>query len=561
MLEYQASVCKNCPSGCRSCTLDQNLSYTDENAVCTSCLNPENIIFEQKCQERCPSGSQKIKVGSVYKCEIISCSDLCDECVSLKKCGKCKKLDPNLPGVGVIQTYDGQCVRCLPTFGLTTKIDPVSGEPSECQEICGDSIFHKETKEMQINLLKTQAELDGGLKISTDHTCDDGNNKSGDGCSSTCQVEEGNVCRQIALALSKQVSKCISKTEIHFSKSESSLVPLTFELNFSRDTNLDNTLLFNRYYLVMDTIETLDTTVKVGGIIDYTLFQQSKKQFIVRVNGDKFLSNLKGTMKFTPQPAVSSNIASSGGQGSSTGSRLVQSTIELDDLEDDEGMPVEIESARAEIDFNYDEYNWEKGISSIVKTINNFLRHPISQMLIFLIKLNHLIFSFSANIFNKFVYFRGLKTVIPINLEATYSILGSGLDLKTSQTDYDNPEEYEKTGLDKMLGIDIVDQDPPVKFKAMGYTDIYIKSALPILLINFSVYLFVLLLISINNAFRESEVTRIKQIASKRNMKDAKKDKLQLQPSALKKAIMTTFRFAELHFKWSAMIRMNLLIY
>jgi hypothetical protein len=184
--------------------------------------------------------------------------------------------------------------------------------------------------------------------------------------------------------------------------------------------------------------------------------------------------------------------------------------------------------------------------------------NPATQTAIFLASLNPMMFSFSANILNRFVYFRGLKTTIPSNLDNFFAILGSSWGVKSGKTDYsDNNAEKKKTFLDKTLGIESSDQNPPIKFKEMKYTDIYIKSALPIILINFSLYLVVLLIILINKSLQESEVERLKKVAQLK----AKDAATQMETPKLKKTIMKTFQFAELHFKWNAMIRTNLLIY
>ncbi len=50
-------------------------------------------------------------------------------------------------------------------------ICPYNGAKSLCTERCGD-----------------------GINIRGMHKCDDGNTKSGDGCSATCEVEEGYRC-------------------------------------------------------------------------------------------------------------------------------------------------------------------------------------------------------------------------------------------------------------------------------------------------------------------------------------------------------------------------------
>jgi len=67
--------------------------------------------------------------------------------------------------------------------------------------------------------------------------------------------------------------------------------------------------------------------------------------------------------------------------------------------------------------------------------------------------------------------------------------------------------------LDKLIGLENSDQDPPFRFKEMKFTDIYIKSALPIILINFFLYLVVLFIILVNKTLKESEVERLKKVA------------------------------------------------
>jgi hypothetical protein len=184
--------------------------------------------------------------------------------------------------------------------------------------------------------------------------------------------------------------------------------------------------------------------------------------------------------------------------------------------------------------------------------------NPATQSAIFLISLNPMMFSFSANILNRFVYFRGLKCTIPLNLDSMFSILGSSWGVRSGKTDYDDNNKNKKKGfLDSVLGIENKDQNPPLKFKEMRYTDIYIKSALPIILINFSLYLVVLLIILINKSLQESEVERLKKVAQLKAKDAAEK----METPKFKKTMMKTFQFAERHFKWNAMIRTNLLIY
>ncbi len=193
-----------------------------------------------------------------------------------------------------------------------------------------------------------------------------------------------------------------------------------------------------------------------------------------------------------------------------------------------------------------------------VNSIESVTGNSLAQTAIFLASLNPMMFSFSANILNRFVYFRGLRCAVPDNLNSMLAIMGSSWGVKSGKTNYeDNSPEKKRTFLDKLLGIQHTDQNPPFKFKEMKFTDIYIKSALPIILINFTLYLVVLMIIMINKSLQESEVERLKKVALMK-ARDAAQN---METPKLKKTIMKTFQFAEMHFKWNAMIRTNLLIY
>lgn len=47
----------------------------------------------------------------------------------------------------------------------------------------------------------------------------------------------------------------------------------------------------------------------------------------------------------------------------------------------------------------------------------------------------------------------------------------------------------------------------------MKLTDIYLKSCLPIFLINFSIYLVALLIITVNRCIKRSEVDRLREVS------------------------------------------------
>lgn len=75
--------------------------------------------------------------------------------------------------------------------------------------------------------------------------------------------------------------------------------------------------------------------------------------------------------------------------------------------------------------------------------------------------------------------------------------------------------------MDKLFGIEKEDQTPPIKFREMKYSDIYVKSALPIFLINFSMYLLVLMIIFCRRAVDSEEIVRLKNLAKKKSAEKA----------------------------------------
>lgn len=115
------------------------------------------------------------------------------------------------------------------------------------------------------------------------------------------------------------------------------------------------------------------------------------------------------------------------------------------------------------------------------------------------------------------VYYRALKTDIPQNLDGFFKITGSGWSIRAGDTDYKNKDksaEENKGFLDKIFGIEKDDQEPPFKFQEMKLTDIYLKSSLPIFMINFSIYIIALLIIAVNKCIKRSEVERLKEVAA-----------------------------------------------
>lgn len=287
----------------------------------------------------------------------------------------------------------------------------------------------------------------------------------------------------------------------------------------------------------------------VGTRVGYKLEVKTQKLVNIILDGETFSADFKGQLYFQRIKKEESSSL-----------RLLQI---VEELSDSNGMPIDLESQSFGVDFNYADYQWEMGIKKMISNISKFMNNFLIQLVIYVLRMQSFIFSFSVNIFNKLLYFRCLRTVIPLNLSAIYDIMGIGLDVKSSPTDYSNPENYQATGMDKIFGIELTDQNPPEQFKNLYLTDIYIKSALPILLINCGVYIFVLILSLINKNLKMGEVQRLERIAAEqKDNKNVKgKELAEVQTSACKRAIIKTFALAEKHFKWSVMIKMNLLIY
>jgi hypothetical protein len=143
------SQCRSCQPQCRECALNIGLPYDFNNLKCLKC-DDGLVLFQDNCQQSCPSGTQRIvnPNGSITCLEVI-CSRLCLDCASSSICRKCLNSDPNDPAIGVFQTFDGRCVTCQPQNGLVTKINTSNNQITSCEEICGDTISYKKSLKLK----------------------------------------------------------------------------------------------------------------------------------------------------------------------------------------------------------------------------------------------------------------------------------------------------------------------------------------------------------------------------------------------------------------------------
>jgi cysteine-rich repeat protein len=190
------------------------------------------------------------------KCEPIQCSEYCGNCLSFSKCFECKKIDPNNGLVGIVQTYDNQCITCEAKNGLITVFGEgaLSTTPQSCKEICGDGITHQRTYEYhKLKKALNGGVLSGGLELDPSQECDDGNTESGEGCNGVCTIEQGFVCSPESAGIGSAFdrSKCYKKTTGQFSFDKESLIPLMYNMKFTKRVFMNQDNLLNNYKVVI----------------------------------------------------------------------------------------------------------------------------------------------------------------------------------------------------------------------------------------------------------------------------------------------------------------------
>lgn len=295
--------------------------------------------------------------------------------------------------------------------------------------------------------------------------------------------------------------------------------------------------------------------------LDFKLEKKSDKEYGFEISSEQFLQDLDGSIEIVRNPEVN--------QGTppvlpAVGSGTVNRVLQLNDQEigpivDSEGMDVDLSGLRSDLKFSRSEYEQLKSIEKVSDALDSVTGNFAAQIAIMLASMSPVMFSFSASVMNRVVYFRSLKTDIPMNLHGFFKITGSGWSIKAGESDLKkNANEMPEKGFfDKLYGIELEDQSPPFKFQDMKMTDIYLKSCLPIFLLNFFIYLLALIIIAVNKCIKNSEIDRIRNLASLKADEGASK----LQMSRWKYTLSKTFEAAELHFRWNGVIRGNLLVY
>lgn len=188
-------VCSACQDDCLQCQSKES---------CQIC-KPPLLNFNGGCVATCPNNFEP----NIYKtqCQQLSCSRECEECSSAGYCLKCKPYLDSSDKLLVLAP-NGKCVLCIAINGLQY-------EKEKCREICGDKFLYK-------------------LPLS-ENSCDDDNDKNGDGCSSDCQIEKYYTCsREHVLDQSnfKNKDKCRRKFEVNFFRNSNNYKELQMVLRF-----------------------------------------------------------------------------------------------------------------------------------------------------------------------------------------------------------------------------------------------------------------------------------------------------------------------------------------
>ena len=152
--------------------------------------------------------------------------------------------------------------------------------------------------------------------------------------------------------------------------------------------------------------------------VGFKLHEKSETEYILEIDGYQFEENIEGKIRFKMKDTYRSIL----------GMRLLQERFLQNlenDIRDSEGMRINMEETQSDFSFNYDQFNGQASIENMSNQISKLTGNPVAQTAIFMVSLNPLMFAFSANVLQRFVYFRALKPMMPNNLTGFFKILGS----------------------------------------------------------------------------------------------------------------------------------------
>ena len=414
--------CTPCSSGCLIC---------NDKGICTKCRTG-GILLGALCVKSCPLGyklARDIGDPTNMYCDQIKCQDLCEICQDTNLCSKC--FNTTADNVTQVVNSIGQCVPCNQTFGLRM----VDGK---CTELCGDGFLYKIEN-----------------KPST-HQCDDGNSANGDGCSSTCQIEQDFSCtRQYQLSKESIPIKdyCVEATKKTLTRDTDNPQRFSYNLKFSRPVVLSLDDMQRMYNLVI-----IDENKKQF-IIPQDVINVDPKTFYITVNEKQFRNSLFGSLWIMKKAS------------------LTKPPLFKDEVDQD----VTIDGLNCTFIYDKNKEGNIQSITGISDKINGFMESGLGQSVLILCSMNPVFFNMMVNVLQKFVYFRVLNMMYPDNIQLFFKIFGSAWSVNLGQTDYD--PKAKPSAFDQMLGLTPEDQAIPDRFKAVKLSGLFLKGSLPSLLV------------------------------------------------------------------------------
>lgn len=187
-----------------------------------------------------------------------------------------------------------------------------------------------------------------------------------------------------------------------------------------------------------------DTTKPTLSKLSFSLANESADEYRFNILGAQFTESLQGTLEVVRYQQLEETPLS----------RLMQESNQNKIL-DSEGMEIDLSGLSQDLLFDKDKYESQQKIDNISGTLDKVTGNSFSQILMIGLSMNPLMFGFTANVMQRMVYFRSLRSELPTNLDGFFKITGSGWSIRTGDTDYKNSTETNQKGLlDNMFGLE-----------------------------------------------------------------------------------------------------------
>lgn len=459
------NTCKPCDPKCAACV--------KEPSYCTECEWKQggnvdrwfHVTDSMQCVEKCELGytTNINKNTGVNLCEPIKCEiDYCEKngCHYVENfCDKCKPeiYDIDNDWIKPVQRDlgTGICVTCDSVGGL------YKGSDDRCWNICGNGYLY---------------DL-GGYD---DMTCDDNNLIDGDGCSSTCQIEENFKCRRGDLNTDfrelnkKQNADICNKTPVWALKEENGVTELpTIFLNFDMDVCFEIAFfqeIYRPYCAKKDSV-----TGKRVEILHFEIFTTKEcREFRIEF---KLQNDYAGALSFyrndgDPPSRILEDVDET---------RVLQTRGDLANrpqIYDENDNVVDFTSIYAEIAYSQAEMQARERLAQTAKKMEKLQAVLAGPIFLAMLALQPLA-DFNANVLQRIVFLQLLDISYPSKVQMYLTLFGglgsSGTAVNMEEPDYTGKNNKPK-GIDAVLGITPKDQMGPKKFRDKKINKLFVKT-------------------------------------------------------------------------------------